>query len=106
MSKQKIVSIEIELKDYEPIKFTMDEARELYDQLDTLFGDKVIHHHYDRWWYRPYVTWSNTCGDSINLPATTTEQCYVANAMWNSTVSSENTGMKVTYSAPANGVDL
>ena len=92
MSKQKIVSIEIELKDYEPIKFTMDEAKELYEQLHSLFGEKVKHVHHHDWWRRPYYTYY--------IGINSSGQPYLANT----TVSSDKTKMKVSYNT--NGVDL
>ncbi len=91
MAKSKIVSIEIELKDYEPIAFTMDEAKELYEQLETLFGPKEIHHHHKDWWYtRPYYTWYN----STSSPTIT-----CANDLAGQTVTSNTTSMKVSYCA-------
>ncbi len=95
MSKQKIVSIEIELKNYEPIRFTMDEAKELHEQLDTLFGKKEVHHiHRDPWWTRPYYTWTTSTGVS---PQNITKW----NGLTNGSVLSNSTGMKVSYlSAP------
>lgn len=93
MSKQKIVSIEIELKDYEPIKFTMDEAKELYEQLDSLFGEKVRHvHHYD-WWRRPHYTYYN---GAVPLSGVSIGS---SSDLVGKSVSSGNTQMKVTYNA-------
>ncbi len=73
-----IVSIEIELKNYEPITFTMAEARELYDQLHTLFGEKTVHHHHP--WKWPY-TWTNSNWRELG----------------GTSVQSNATGMKVSY---------
>ena len=104
MSKQKIVSIEIELKNYEPIKFTMDEARELYEQLHGLFGEKEQHNHYhshyDRWWNRPYYTWygasSTTPTNAVSSTSISSPDDLIGKA-----VASNNTDMMVTYSASA-----
>ena len=106
MSK-KIVSIEIELKDYEPIKFKMDEAKELYEQLDAIFGEKVVHH-YDPirsidWWHRPYYTWYNANGTSNvgtgNPPNTDTITISGSTAadLVNCKAVSSTTGMQVSY---------
>jgi len=97
MSKQKIVSIEIELKDYEPIKFTMAEAKELHEQLDALFGAKQQHNHYhdNPWWYtRPYYTWYNSAGVGVSTLTNTTNTAadYIG-----LTASSAETEMKVSY---------
>ena len=98
MAKQKIVSIEIELKDYEPIKFTMDEAKELHEQLDALFGEKVKHiHHNDYWWHRPYYTWYNASNTAIpcsNLTTTISSSDLVGKS-----IASSTTNMKVSYKA-------
>ena len=92
MAKSKIVTIEIELKDYEPIKFTMDEAQELYEQLDTLFGKKTVErHHYHDWWCRPYITWTN------GTPHNTTTMFNAADKLAGTQVSSAATQMKVSY---------
>lgn len=99
-NKNKIVSIEIELKDYEPIKFSMDEAKELYEQLHSLFGEKQQHTHYHTypWWQRPYYTWSNATGNTI-VPCnnTTVTSGHVTNMTDTMTVRSSNTGMSVKY---------
>lgn len=94
MSKQKIVSIEIELKDYEPIKFTMAEAKELHEQLDALFGEKTVRVHHDYWWKRPYYQpyWTNTSGTSAT-------QITCMNDLVGKSVASSNTQMKVSYKA-------
>ena len=94
MAKQKIVSIEIELKDYEPIKFTMAEAKELYEQLDSLFGEKEKHiHHHDYWWRRPYYQWYGSTGTPIDNPSWTASSSSLAG----NRVLSEVTGMQVSY---------
>lgn len=88
MSK-KIVSIEIELTDYEPIRFKMAEARELYEQLHELFGEKEQHihnHNYPYWWNQPYYTWTNA-SDTITMVSD-----YAGG-----TVVSDQTNMSVTY---------
>ena len=94
MSKQKIVSIEIELKDYEPIKFTMAEAKELHEQLDALFGKKeVVHKHYnDYWWNRPYYTWL-----SNGVAGAQVADVKQISDITGKTVASNNTAMKVSY---------
>ena len=95
--RNKVASIEIELEDFEPIKLKLDEAKELYEQLHTLFGDKEVKHvhHYDYWWNRPYYTVSSpsiwltdSSGTGVISSGTTTTT---------SSVLSSNTGMKVTY---------
>ena len=97
MSKQKIVSIEIELKDYEPIKFTMAEAKELYEQLHSLFGEKEKHiHHYRPWWERPYYNWNTSSG---TIKCQNLENGNIYDALMNTTVASSATNMKVTYNA-------
>ena len=96
MAKSKIVTIEIELKDYEPIKFTMDEAKELYEQLDSLFGKKeVVHHHHKEWWYRPYITWTTNAGSNLCTDGVTYSNA--ANVLAGTQVSSSATQMKVSY---------
>lgn len=105
--KSKVVSIEIELKDYEPIKFSMDEARELYDQLHDLFGDKEQHNHYHG--YRPWYTqpyWYSTAGGSITVSGNSlqsSDNLTFTNASQtdldynNLSVTSKATGMSVNY---------
>lgn len=97
--KQKIVSIEVELKDYEPIRFTMDEAKELYEQLHSLFGDKTVRHvhHYDNWWRQPYYTWYSQSGERIPSTYTISGNSMSTNDLVGKAVSSGNTQMKVSY---------
>ena len=97
MSKKakKIVSIDIELEDFEPIHLKMDEAKELYEQLHDLFGDKDkdVQHHYYPWYNRPYYTWYNAVG-AVPLNNTIT----LSGASDTLTkVSSSNTNMTVAY---------
>lgn len=101
---RKIVSIEIELKDYEPIKFTMDEAKELYEQLHSIFGPKTVdHHHYYPWWNRPYYTWYSTVGSensTYTVSSANTSAVGIGNIttkLLDQTVASTDTGMEVTY---------
>lgn len=55
MSKIKFTKLTVEMKSGETIEFTMEEAKELYDNLDELFGKKVQYvkaparAEYDRW---------------------------------------------------------
>ena len=50
---KKIISIDIELEDFEPIHLKMDEAKELYEQLHDLFGDKQrdVQHYFYPWYH-------------------------------------------------------
>jgi len=102
--KNKIVSIEIQLTDYEPIKFKMNEARELYEQLHELFGDKEQHNHYhgSPWYQRPYYTWCNatnavsTTNNTVStIPTSGTITC--AADLAGKSVQSSQTDMKVSY---------
>ena len=98
MSKKahKIVSIDIELEDFEPIHLKMDEARELYEQLHDLFGDKqqVVQHQYVPWYQQPYYTWYNqtptvtTIASDFGDSGSTSAMCV-----------SDRTGMKVSFNA-------
>jgi len=103
MSKQKIVSIEIQLKDYEPIKFTMAEAKELHEQLDALFADKNATQYIPYpIWNRPYYTWQNASGVNIRsavVDVSTIGDAYgtAAQNFLNSSVTSAATEMKVSY---------
>lgn len=85
---KKIISIDIELEDFGPIHLKMDEAKELYEQLHELFGDKQAHWH-QHWHRQPYYTWYNF--DSV------TPTIY--GGLVNTTAVSNTTGMKVTYNA-------
>ena len=51
----KIKSIQLEVKDQLKVELSLEEAEELYKELDKLFGSKV--HYYplrDYWPYKPY----------------------------------------------------
>ncbi len=92
-----IVSIEIELKNYEPITFTMAEARELYDQLHTLFGEKTVHHHYP--WKWPY-TWTSAAGGVIPDKYSVSANAGIrpnSRVLADTSLQSNATGMKVSY---------
>ena len=86
-NKVKVSSVTIELKDGCKIELGLDEARALYKDLESLFGDKTfvspapIVIDRDRW-LTPYApiwtcadkdtgkyeaTWSSGCGSSITL---------------------------------------
>lgn len=99
-----IKSIEIELENYEPIDFTMDEAKELYEQLHSLFGPITVY----PWYQRPYYTWYNThtgtttCNNIATSNSTewTTMDMDLKegiNCLAGYQVESKETGMKVTY---------
>ena len=88
---KKIISIDIELEDFEPIHLKMDEARELYEQLHDLFGEKDVHYHYP-WYQQPYYYFTSTA------PAVTTID-WIGATSTTTIVSSNNTGMQVTYNA-------
>lgn len=90
--KIKVTGLELETKGGAKVPLTLEEAKELYDQLHDLFGKETeIRHqwHYWRpWWDRPYVTY--TTGASLttgNLQASS----YTA--------LSNTTGMKLTYNS-------
>ena len=93
-----ITKLTVELDGYEPIDFTMNEAKELYEQLRSLFEPKqtVIHHH-DYWWNRPYYTWSSTSGATTTVRGSSTNGFTSLNDLANKTVTSDNTNMRVTY---------
>jgi len=101
--KTKIVSIDIELEDFEPIHLKLTEAKELYEQLHDLFGDKqrdVEHHYHKPWYHQPYYTWYNSIGavqcDSVSGSANTLtlSDCdYIGKS------TSSVTGMSVAYNS-------
>jgi len=102
--KRKVVSIDIELEDFEPIHLKMAEARELYEQLHELFGDKErdVEHHYHRPWYtQPYYTWYNGI-TTIPCNSGTTDTITITDASdcnYIGTATSNVTGMTVAYNA-------
>jgi len=100
MSKQKIVSIEIQLTDYEPIRFTMAEAKELHEQLHDLFGDKEQHTHFhtNPWYSRPYYTWYNA-SNAVGTPRQVGKTITIAGQsdFVGKSVTSNNTNMKVSF---------
>ncbi len=64
--KIKISKIEVKTSDGKKVDLTLEEAKELYEQLDKLFGDKTVYVpnsplviYKDRWPYYP-VTWSDS----------------------------------------------
>ena len=68
-NKLKLTRIELQTKNSKKIMLTIDEAKELYQQLDELFGDKdtssqipIIFHDYPWPWTYPYrqVTYDST----------------------------------------------
>ena len=98
MSKKakKIVSIDIELEDFEPIHLKMDEAKELYEQLHDLFGDKQTHYHYP--WYNQPNYWWYTGNAKIGTPrAGDISRNNFIDAVSTKTVASSTTNMAVTY---------
>ena len=100
--KAKIKSITIELKDYEPINFTMDEAKELYEQLDSLFGKEIEHvHHYDYWYRRPYywIGGASTIGNQLTWTNAVSNTTFSADDLAGAEVTSSNTDMTVLYNA-------
>lgn len=106
MSKPKatITSITIQLTEYEPISFTMVEAKELYEQLHELFADKTkeTHHYhplYEPWYQRPWVSWSGASA-SVNqlIGDVETHQDYL-NLIADTKAVSNETGMVVSYNA-------
>ena len=99
MSKKakKIVSIDIELEDFEPIHLKMDEAKELYEQLHDLFGDKQkdVQYHYYPWYHRPYYSFADQSGVGVLC-----NNSGIADAVSNvalNTIQSTETGMQVSY---------
>ena len=98
MMSKKIVSIEIELENYQPIKFTMAEAKELHEQLDALFAKKETPTYVYPWYSQPYYTWYNaTTTSDVRGASTPTTTIWGMGDIANNTVSSDNTNMKVSY---------
>jgi hypothetical protein len=91
MSKKlKLTKIKLETKDGKEVELSMDEAKELHDQLHTLFGDKAAYIpsmpiiiERDRWLrpYQPY--WAPYCTSSADIATL----CSVAG----------DSGLSVTY---------
>ena len=87
--KAKILSIDIELEDFEPIHLKLAEAKELYEQLHELFGKKKDVQ-YIPWYTQPYwyYTGSPTIITGTGTTTTTNGVLYSA--------TSKETGMTVT----------
>ena len=96
---KKIVSIDIELEDFEPIHLKMDEAKELYEQLHNLFGDKQkdVQHHYYPWYNQPQYWWYTDSSPKITLTNATNSNFDLIDCVSTTTVSSNATNMAVTY---------
>jgi len=102
--KTKIVSIDIELEDFEPIHLKLAEAKELYEQLHDLFGDTQVERHYHRpWYHQPYYTWYNSttpCNTFVSQSASDT--ITISNASdcnYIGKATSSVTGMSVAYNS-------
>ena len=68
-TKLKLTNLELETNDGTKVKLSLDEARELYEQLHELFGNKTVYLPgapviIDRWrtpyWTSPYLTWTSS----------------------------------------------
>lgn len=93
MKKHKIVSIDIELEDFEPIHLKLSEAKELYEQLHELFGSKSVN--YVPWYTQPYYWLSN------NNQTTWTATSGFVDPSDNVAVKSNTTNMVVSYNCEA-----
>jgi hypothetical protein len=95
MKKKKIVSIDIELEDFEPIHLKMDEAKELYEQLHDLFGNKSVT--YVPWYTQPWYYYSS--GSPVWTHGQGTTSVSGSLDFVGKSVTSDNTGMTVSYNA-------
>ena len=76
--KLKLTKLELQTNDGKKIELTLDEAKDLHDQLHELFGDKTVYVpgapviiERDRWLPRPHWNgWRITCDTNNRLAAT------------------------------------
>ena len=88
--KVKVTGLELETKGGTKVPLSLDEAKELYEQLDELFGKKVEYVpgypvRIRPWWYQ------------ASPPYTVVGPYTVWNSGNANTVLSNSTGMKVSY---------
>jgi hypothetical protein len=88
--KLKVTGLELETKDGKKVALTLDEARELHEQLDDLFGKEVQYVpsqpiYVRPWWERPDVPPYITC----TVGPSTSNVSGIAK--------SNTTGMQVSY---------
>ena len=81
--KMRVTGLELETKDGKRVELTLAEAKELHEQLDELFGEKVRYVPGSPIYVRPWVhpSYWVTCSTSAN----------------SLTSKSESTGMQITY---------
>lgn len=91
MSKIKVTGLKLETENGKKIKLTLAEAKELYDQLEDLFGVEVeVEHHYHDHpyvWKQPYIWYNSTNSPWSTLTTTATNIMAV----------SGTTNMKMEY---------
>lgn len=93
MTKLKLTKLVLETKGGKSVELSMDEAKELHDQLHELFGTKYVPSQpifIDRWPYRPYWDTQIYC-DSTVVPQNggLDVQCKIEGA----------SGLSATYSS-------
>lgn len=98
MSKIKVTGLELETKKGKKVSLSLEEAKELHEQLDELFGKETQ--------YIPYYTgnwpyWYNSARPIWGSSGYSHTVGVAAN-----TVTSDSTGMKLTYLSDENRLDF
>lgn len=94
MKKIKVTGLELETKKGQKVILTLDEAKELHEQLDELFGAKSNYNYTSPWiWFtpnsRPYYYNNTPPQYTYTITSSTNANNYV--------FTSNNTGMKLNY---------
>ena len=95
MSKIKVTGLKLETANGKKVKLSLEEAKELHEQLNDLFGKDVqyVRGYPYQYWYNTYPVWG---GGTV-----TTRYENAANTALTSSASnvvqSNTTGMKVSY---------
>lgn len=68
MSKLEVTGLKLQTKDGKKVSLTLEEAKELHEQLDKLFGTDIQYigpYYVNPYPWRPYYSWTGVSNTSI-----------------------------------------